>query len=122
MYEMDGYTIHLHDELKAMLAALAQHFDIVWFTLWKQIVALRERLQQGDRHRGVVGPLAWGERAQTTPDHVHLMRQRRGCEFVARTQRITNGHTHHCADRAVALGGRELIHHHGPPLSSTHSG
>jgi hypothetical protein len=40
VYEMDGFTIHLHDELKAMVATLGQHFDIVWFTLWNERASL----------------------------------------------------------------------------------
>jgi hypothetical protein len=37
---MDGYAIHLHDELPAMIDRLGQHFDIVWFTLWNERAAL----------------------------------------------------------------------------------
>ncbi|HRY09027.1 MAG: hypothetical protein H6526_04960 [Actinobacteria bacterium] len=33
---MDGFTIHLHTELPAMVTALREHFDIVWFTLWNE--------------------------------------------------------------------------------------
>lgn len=40
VHEIDGYTIHLHDDLPAMIAALGQHFDIVWFTLWNERASL----------------------------------------------------------------------------------
>lgn len=31
---IDGYSIHLHAELPAMVSALEEVFEIVWFTLW----------------------------------------------------------------------------------------
>lgn len=31
---IDGYQIHLHTEVGEMVAALAESFEIVWFTLW----------------------------------------------------------------------------------------
>lgn len=39
MQVIDGYVIHLHDEITDMVAELARHYDIVWFTLWNQRAA-----------------------------------------------------------------------------------
>jgi len=39
MHLIDGYVIHFHDEIVAMVARLAECYDIVWFTLWNQRAA-----------------------------------------------------------------------------------
>jgi hypothetical protein len=36
---IDGYAIHLHREVEAMVAELASCFEIVWFTLWNRKAA-----------------------------------------------------------------------------------
>lgn len=36
---IDGYPIHLHHEAPAMVSALEQAFEIVWFTLWNHRAA-----------------------------------------------------------------------------------
>ena len=33
-HTIDGYRIHLHHEVRDMVSALAEAFEIVWFTLW----------------------------------------------------------------------------------------
>lgn len=33
-HHIDGYPIHLHAEVRGMVSALDQAFEIVWFTLW----------------------------------------------------------------------------------------
>lgn len=39
MQMIDGYVIHLHREITAMVTTLASHYDIVWFTLWNHRAA-----------------------------------------------------------------------------------
>ena len=36
---IEGYPIHLHDEVAQMVSALDQAFEIVWFTLWNHRAA-----------------------------------------------------------------------------------
>lgn len=33
-HTIDGYRIHLHNEVREMVSALEEAFEIVWFTLW----------------------------------------------------------------------------------------
>ncbi|MBK6763042.1 MAG: hypothetical protein IPG68_07090 [Micrococcales bacterium] len=40
LHEMDGFAIHLSSDLRDMVTALAERFDIVWFTLWNERASL----------------------------------------------------------------------------------
>ena len=40
VHVIDGYVIHLHEQIAAMVAELERHYDIWWFTLWNHRAAM----------------------------------------------------------------------------------